>query len=67
MSDEIKNADEPQPQDPMIDALLHERQGYVQRGLKDRVAQIDEQIVLRGGEPPKQAKSATGRNQQTRD
>jgi hypothetical protein len=32
-------------------ALQHERAGYVLRGLQDRVAQVDEQIKLRGGKP----------------
>lgn len=35
-----------------IDALLAERRGYVVRGMHDRVAQVDEQIALRGGTPP---------------
>lgn len=36
----------------MIAALLEERRGYVQRDLKDRVEQVDEQLRLRGAEPP---------------
>lgn len=36
----------------MIAALLEERRGYVQRGKEDRVAQVDEQLRLRGAEPP---------------
>lgn len=36
-----------------IAGLLDERKGYVQRKLDDRVAQVDEQIRLRGGTPPK--------------
>jgi hypothetical protein len=50
--------------DGMIAALLHERQGYVQRAagaldatlaaaMRSRVAQVDEQLRLRGGTPPK--------------
>jgi L-lactate utilization protein LutB len=35
-----------------IDALLEERRGYVVRGLDDRIAQVDDQIRLRGGTPP---------------
>lgn len=36
-----------------IGALLEERRGYVTRGgMDDRVAQVDEQIRLRGGEVP---------------
>ncbi|MFI7707611.1 hypothetical protein [Nonomuraea sp. NPDC049480] len=41
---------EPQTEDPMIAALLRERDGYVQRGMDDRVAQVDEQLALRGYE-----------------
>ena len=33
----------------MIEALLEERRGYVVRGLKDRVAQVDAQIEALGG------------------
>lgn len=38
-------------EDPMIAALLRERAGYVQRGLDDRVAAVDEQLQLRGHKP----------------
>ncbi|MFK0155377.1 hypothetical protein ACIQVK_25290 [Streptomyces sp. NPDC090493] len=51
-------SDEPETQDTMIAALLREREGYVQRGLKDRVAQVDEQLKHRGykrGRPQKPA------------
>jgi hypothetical protein len=41
---------DPQTDDTMIAALLREREGLVQRGLKDRVAQVDEQLRLRGYE-----------------
>ncbi|MFF0136762.1 hypothetical protein ACFYRN_09975 [Streptomyces sp. NPDC005227] len=44
--------DEPQTEDPMVAALLRERAGYVGRGMQDRVAQVDEQLQLRGVEPP---------------
>lgn len=37
--------------DPYIGALLDERRGYVVRGLDDRVAQVDEQLALRGYQP----------------
>lgn len=37
----------------MIAALLEERRGYVTRGLAARVEQVDEQLRLRGAEPPK--------------
>jgi len=42
---------DPQTDDTMIAALLREREGLVQRGLKDRVAQVDEQLRLRGYKP----------------
>ncbi|MFG2002300.1 hypothetical protein ACGFNU_24420 [Spirillospora sp. NPDC048911] len=44
--------DEPQALDPMVAALLREREGYVQRGMDDRVAQVDEQLRIRGHQPP---------------
>jgi hypothetical protein len=44
--------DAPQTEDPMVAALLREREGYVGRGMDDRVAQVDEQLRLRGVEPP---------------
>lgn len=49
---------EPETQDTMIAGLLRERQGYLQRGFKDRVAQVDEQLKQRGykrGRPQKPA------------
>lgn len=39
-------------EDPMVAALLRERDGYATRGLDDRVAQVDEQLKLRGHTPP---------------
>ncbi|MET7643043.1 hypothetical protein ABZS83_05240 [Streptomyces sp. NPDC005426] len=42
----------PQTQDPMVAALLRERAGYVTRGMSDRVAQVDEQLALRGHTVP---------------
>lgn len=39
-------------EDPMVAALLREREGLVQRGLDDRIAQVDEQLRLRGYTPP---------------
>jgi hypothetical protein len=44
--------DAPQTDDPMVAALLREREGYVARGMDDRVAQVDEQLRLRGATPP---------------
>lgn len=38
----------PDQNDRWIAALLEERRGYVTRGLKDRVAQVDEQLKARG-------------------
>ena len=51
-------SDEPLTEDPMVAALLREREGYVTRGMDDRVAQVDEQLRLRGYEPPAAKKSA---------
>lgn len=45
--------------DPMVAALLREREGYVSRGMDDRVAQVDEQLRLRGVEPPADDKPAS--------
>jgi hypothetical protein len=68
VTEKITKTDDEQPvPDTMVEALLHEREGYVQRGLDDRVAQVDEQLKLRGAEPPKQAKAAGRGQQQTRD
>lgn len=54
--------DEPKTEDPMVAALLREREGYVGRGMDDRVAQVDEQLRLRGyktdGEPKPAAKDS---------
>ncbi|TFE42497.1 hypothetical protein E3E14_25270 [Streptomyces sp. ICN441] len=45
-------------EDTMVAALLREREGLVQRGLDDRVAQVDEQLRLRGHTPPAEEKAA---------
>lgn len=50
--------DAPQTEDPMVAALLREREGYVGRGMDDRVAQVDEQLKLRGHEPQAAGNSA---------
>ncbi|MBT2379026.1 hypothetical protein J7E90_17130 [Streptomyces sp. ISL-111] len=42
---------DPETQDPMVAALLRERAGYVNRGMGDRVTQVDEQLALRGHTP----------------
>lgn len=47
------------PEDPMVAALLREREGCVLRGLDARVAAIDEQLKARGHTPP-DASSRTG-------
>jgi hypothetical protein len=44
--------DAPQTEDSMVAALLREREGLVQRGLTDRVGEVDEQLRLRGAEVP---------------
>lgn len=41
------------PNAEILAALQSERQGYVTRGLHDRVAQVDAQIKHYGGTPPK--------------
>lgn len=46
--------------DPMIAGLLRERAGYAQRGLADRVAQVDEQLALRGHKPPDERETPAG-------
>lgn len=37
--------------DQMVDALLLEREGYLAKGMDDRVREVDEQLVLRGRRP----------------
>jgi len=54
-------SDEPATEDPMVAALLRERVGYVTRGMDDRVAQVDEQLRLRGVEPPADGKTEPSR------
>jgi hypothetical protein len=44
-------SEEPLTEDTMVAALLREREGLVQRGLKERVTQVDEQLKLRGYTP----------------
>jgi hypothetical protein len=38
--------------DKRVAALLREREGLVQRGLDERIAQVDAEIRSYGGEPP---------------
>lgn len=47
--------DDAKTEDPMVAALLREREGYAQRGMDDRVALVDEQLALRGYTPPDEA------------
>lgn len=57
--------------DPMIAALLREREAYLRTGKTERAGQVDEQLALRGyveEEPAKQppeGRSATPPQQQT--
>lgn len=44
---------EPVSRDTMVAALLREREGYVRRGLHERVAEVDEQLRIRDHTPPK--------------
>ncbi|MFC8156316.1 hypothetical protein ACFUO0_20075 [Streptomyces cinereoruber] len=48
-------SDEPQTEDPMVAALLREREGLKQRGLDDRVKQVDEQLKFHGYRPRRAA------------
>lgn len=51
-------AEKPETTDSMVAALLRERAGLVERGLNDRVAQVDEQLALRGHTPPGSSKES---------
>ncbi|MEU9597211.1 hypothetical protein AB0E06_10405 [Streptomyces sp. NPDC048109] len=46
-------SDTPQTDDPMVAALLREREGYARRGMNARVAAVDEQLQLRGYKAPR--------------
>lgn len=46
-------SDTPQTDDPMVAALLREREGYARRGMDKRVAAVDEQLHLRGYKAPR--------------
>jgi len=46
-------SEEAKTDDPMVAALLREREGYLGRGMDDRVKQVDEQLALRGYTPPR--------------
>ena len=59
--------------DTMIAALLREREGLAQRGLSDRVAQVDEQLAVRGyvqdpaDPPPASSEQPKGRRTARRE
>lgn len=57
---------EPATTDTMVAALLRERATLTQRGLDDRVSQVDEQLKLRGYNPDDAPKGTKARRQQTR-
>ena len=57
-------------EDPMIAALLREREAYVRFGKDERVAAVDEQLRLRGHvEDPRHTapRGRSGKQQQTTD
>lgn len=56
---EDKTVEESATQDPFVAALLRERDGYVARGLDDRVSQVDAQLKLRDYNPRNAPKSGT--------
>lgn len=55
--------------DRMIAALLREREGYLRTGRKERAAQVDEQLALRGHVEPaeQEPQDRTPPPQQTAD
>lgn len=57
--------DAPQTEDPMVAALLRERAGYAVHGMADRVDQVDEQLRLRGVEPPAADSTAVAQSRST--
>lgn len=64
---EDKTVEESATQDPFVAALLREREGYVARGLDDRVSQVDAQLKLRDYNPDDAPKGPKPRRtQQTR-
>lgn len=52
--------------DPMIAALLREREGYVQRDMVERIEAVDEQLRLRGYTDELPKRRRRGGSQQTR-
>ena len=54
LSNDLPDGGDPAPAtDPALDALLRERDGYLLRGLTQRVAAVDAAIRAAGGTPPK--------------
>jgi hypothetical protein len=51
--------------DPMIAALLRERDGYVAFGKKDRIKDVDAELKRRGYEEPKKAEPKARASKQT--
>jgi hypothetical protein len=47
-----------QSEDAYVDALLVEREGYARYGRADRVAEVDEQLALRGYKAAGEARAA---------
>ncbi|NEA67544.1 hypothetical protein [Streptomyces sp. SID12488] len=58
-------SEESQTEDPMVAALLREREGYAVRGMDDRTDQVDEQLRLRGVEPPAAQNTPTAASRST--
>jgi hypothetical protein len=58
--------EEPQSTDPLIAALLREREALIQSGLHDRVAEVDEQLRQHGHHMPvdRAAKAPASRSTQ---
>lgn len=52
-------------EDPMVAALLREREGLVQSGLTDRIASVDEQLKLHGYKPPTAEKASAPSSRST--
>lgn len=55
------NEPEPVTEDSMVAALLRERDSYVQRDMPDRVAEVDEQLALRGYQVEQEQKASPQR------
>lgn len=53
--------------DPIVAALLRERAGLVQRGLTERIKQVDKQLQLRGHAEPETPQGRSTPPTQTAD